>query len=150
MRGTVQLRSSAPAAELAKLKEVVDAHCPVLDILRAPVPVDLKLDRSARFTRLDSNRLAATAHLRLPGTDRSSLPSEAQPAGDTGPAGSNPGRPHRFRSCAVMRGLTRASRSLAMCPHDQAISLSSIRRLMRLSALRLPFIAGGESFFAWS
>jgi len=43
VRGTVQLKSSASPAELAKLKEVVDAHCPVLDILRAPVPVDLKL-----------------------------------------------------------------------------------------------------------
>jgi hypothetical protein len=28
---------------LAKLKEVVDSHCPVLDILRAPVPVELEL-----------------------------------------------------------------------------------------------------------
>jgi putative redox protein len=44
VRGTVQLKSSAPPADLAKLKEVVDAHCPVLDILRAPVPVDLKLE----------------------------------------------------------------------------------------------------------
>jgi putative redox protein len=44
VRGTVQLKSSAPAADLAKLKDVVDAHCPVLDILRAPVPVDLKLE----------------------------------------------------------------------------------------------------------
>ena len=44
VRGTVALKSSAPAAELAKLKEVVDAHCPVLNILRAPVPVDLKLE----------------------------------------------------------------------------------------------------------
>src|SRR6476660_8119012 len=35
VRGVVNLKSSAPAAELAKLKEVVDAHCPVLDILRA-------------------------------------------------------------------------------------------------------------------
>jgi putative redox protein len=43
VRGTVHLKSSAPAADLAKLKEVVDAHCPVLDILREPVPVDLKL-----------------------------------------------------------------------------------------------------------
>jgi putative redox protein len=43
VRGTVHLKSSAPAEELAKLKSVVDAHCPVLDILRAPVPVDLKL-----------------------------------------------------------------------------------------------------------
>ena len=37
-------KSTAPLADLAKLKEVVDAHCPVLDILRAPVPVDLKLE----------------------------------------------------------------------------------------------------------
>ena len=43
IHGTVHLKSSAPPADLAKLKEVVDAHCPVLDILRAPVPVDLKL-----------------------------------------------------------------------------------------------------------
>lgn len=44
VRGTVNLKSSAPASELAKLKEAVDAHCPVLDILRAPVPVELKLE----------------------------------------------------------------------------------------------------------
>jgi uncharacterized OsmC-like protein len=43
VRGIVHLKSSAPAADLAKLKEVVDAHCPVLDILQAPVPVALKL-----------------------------------------------------------------------------------------------------------
>ena len=41
VRGVVNLKSSAPAADLAKLKEVVDAHCPVLDILRDPVPVEL-------------------------------------------------------------------------------------------------------------
>jgi putative redox protein len=44
VRGVVNLKSSAPDAELAKLKDVVDAHCPVLDILRAPVPVDLRLE----------------------------------------------------------------------------------------------------------
>jgi putative redox protein len=43
VRGTVDLKSSASAADLAKLKQAVDAHCPVLDILRAPVPVDLEL-----------------------------------------------------------------------------------------------------------
>jgi putative redox protein len=43
VRGVVTLKSSAPASDLAKLKEVVDAHCPVLDILRDPVPVELKL-----------------------------------------------------------------------------------------------------------
>jgi putative redox protein len=44
VRGVVNLKSSASAADLTKLKEVVDAHCPVLDILTAPVPVDLKLE----------------------------------------------------------------------------------------------------------
>src|SRR6202453_2272341 len=43
VRGVVNLKSSAPASDLAKLKEVVDAHCPVLDILRDPVPVELEL-----------------------------------------------------------------------------------------------------------
>lgn len=43
VRGTVALKSSANGEELAKLKQVVDAHCPVLDILKAPVPVDLQL-----------------------------------------------------------------------------------------------------------
>jgi putative redox protein len=43
VRGTVTLKSSASKEELAKLKEVVDAHCPVLDILRAPVPVEVEL-----------------------------------------------------------------------------------------------------------
>ena len=43
VQGTVTLKSSATQEELAKLKAVVDAHCPVLDILRAPVPVQLEL-----------------------------------------------------------------------------------------------------------
>lgn len=43
VQGIVTLKSSATQEELAKLKEVVDAHCPVLDILRAPVPVELEL-----------------------------------------------------------------------------------------------------------
>ena len=43
IHGVVNLKSSTTAADLAKLKEVVDAHCPVLDILQAPVPVDLTL-----------------------------------------------------------------------------------------------------------
>ena len=42
VRGTVTLESSASKQELAKLKEVVDAHCPVLDILRPPVPVEIE------------------------------------------------------------------------------------------------------------
>ena len=43
VQGTVTLKSLATQEELAKLKAVVDAHCPVLDILRAPVPVKLEL-----------------------------------------------------------------------------------------------------------
>jgi uncharacterized OsmC-like protein len=43
VQGTVTLKTSASQEELAKLKEVVDAYRPVLDILRAPVPVELKL-----------------------------------------------------------------------------------------------------------
>jgi putative redox protein len=39
----VTLKSLASKEELAKLKEVVDAHCRVLDILRAPVPVEIEL-----------------------------------------------------------------------------------------------------------
>jgi uncharacterized OsmC-like protein len=53
VRGVVNLKSSAPDAELAKLKDVVDGHCPVLDILRAPVPVDLRLETSELLKRPD-------------------------------------------------------------------------------------------------
>ena len=42
LQGTVMLTSSASQEELAKLKAVVDARCPVLDVLRAPVPVKLE------------------------------------------------------------------------------------------------------------
>jgi hypothetical protein len=47
--GTVQLQSSATDEELAKLRAAVNAHCPVLDIITNPVPVelDLELERSA-------------------------------------------------------------------------------------------------------
>jgi len=44
VRGTVTLKSPAPPADLAKLKAVVDAHCPVLDILKNPTPVELDLE----------------------------------------------------------------------------------------------------------
>lgn len=43
VRGTVTLKSSAGGAELARLREAVDRHCPVLDDLRRPVPVNLEL-----------------------------------------------------------------------------------------------------------
>ncbi|MEQ8659450.1 MAG: OsmC family protein [Gammaproteobacteria bacterium] len=43
IRGRVHLDSSAPPAELARLKAMVDRHCPVLDMLSTPVPVTLDL-----------------------------------------------------------------------------------------------------------
>ena len=43
IRGTVRIESSASEAELEKLRAVVDAHCPVLDILTNKVPVSLNL-----------------------------------------------------------------------------------------------------------
>ena len=41
--GTVQLQSSASEAELEQLRLAVNAHCPVLDIIANPVPVQLDL-----------------------------------------------------------------------------------------------------------
>jgi len=43
IRATVNLESSASEAQLRQLREVVNAHCPVLDILARPVPVGLSL-----------------------------------------------------------------------------------------------------------
>ena len=43
IRGRVRLESSATPAELARLKQIVDRHCPVLDMLSQPVPVTLEL-----------------------------------------------------------------------------------------------------------
>ena len=43
VRGTVTIRSGANESELARLREAVDRHCPVLDDLRRPVPVSLEL-----------------------------------------------------------------------------------------------------------
>ncbi len=44
IKGTVHLTSSAPEADLEMLRGAVNAHCPVLDMLVNPVPVDLQLD----------------------------------------------------------------------------------------------------------
>ena len=41
IEGLVNIESSAPKAEIDKLIEVVNAHCPVLDILQNKVPVKL-------------------------------------------------------------------------------------------------------------
>ncbi|MCA8929267.1 MAG: OsmC family protein [Alphaproteobacteria bacterium] len=42
--GTVRLESSADEETLLALRQAVNAHCPVLDIIRQPVPVTLELD----------------------------------------------------------------------------------------------------------
>ena len=43
IRGTVRIKSEADDATLAKLREAVNAHCPVLDIISNPVPIELDL-----------------------------------------------------------------------------------------------------------
>ena len=43
VRGAVTIKSSASEADIARLQEAVDRHCPVLDDLRRPVPVSLEL-----------------------------------------------------------------------------------------------------------
>lgn len=48
IRGTVNIESSASEAELQKLRAVVDAHCPVLDMLANKVPVSLSLSIKPR------------------------------------------------------------------------------------------------------
>ncbi len=47
IRAEVTLDSPAPAADLERLKAAVDEHCPVLDILRNPVPTATTLARPA-------------------------------------------------------------------------------------------------------
>lgn len=43
IRAIVKIESRASAADLERLREAVNSHCPVLDILRNPVPVKLDL-----------------------------------------------------------------------------------------------------------
>lgn len=47
IKGTVALISTASEAELHKLRDAVNAHCPVLDMLTRPVPVSLELELRA-------------------------------------------------------------------------------------------------------
>jgi putative redox protein len=49
IRGTVHLTSSASRESLEQLRQVVNAHCPVLDIIANPVPVtlDIAIERKA-------------------------------------------------------------------------------------------------------
>ena len=51
IRGSVQFDSTASAEELKRLKEVVDAHCPVLDLFSNPTPVRLETARVTRSGR---------------------------------------------------------------------------------------------------
>lgn len=44
IRGTVVLESSADESTLHALRDAVNAHCPVLDIVSRPVPVELDLE----------------------------------------------------------------------------------------------------------
>lgn len=43
IRGTVTVDSPAPVEELERLRDHVDAHCPVLDLLSNPTPLHLEL-----------------------------------------------------------------------------------------------------------
>lgn len=43
IRGTVHLVSDASSEDIAKLRQIVNAHCPVLDIMSNPVPVTLEV-----------------------------------------------------------------------------------------------------------
>jgi uncharacterized OsmC-like protein len=44
INGTVTIDSPASGEELARLKRAVDRHCPVLDSLRNPTPVELTIN----------------------------------------------------------------------------------------------------------
>jgi putative redox protein len=43
IRGTVRFDSPAPAADLKRLQQHVNAHCPVLDLFSAATPVEFEL-----------------------------------------------------------------------------------------------------------
>lgn len=48
VRGTVFLDSSADDADLERLRDAVERHCPVLDDLRRPVDVEIKMCRDPK------------------------------------------------------------------------------------------------------
>jgi uncharacterized OsmC-like protein len=52
IEAVVTLDSAAPVADLIRLKETVDQHCPVLDILRSPVPVTLELANAIQSSKV--------------------------------------------------------------------------------------------------
>ncbi len=51
IHGTVEFDSTAKPEELRRLKQVVDAHCPVLDLFSNPTPVALELVEPAQSAR---------------------------------------------------------------------------------------------------
>lgn len=57
IRGTVHFDSSASPEDLKRLKEVVDAHCPVLDLFRNPTSVKLDIAEPAQSAA--ANKLVA-------------------------------------------------------------------------------------------
>ncbi len=44
IKGTVHIDSSASAEQIEQLRQAVNAHCPVLDILSNPVPVEMTVE----------------------------------------------------------------------------------------------------------
>ncbi|MDF1750311.1 MAG: OsmC family protein [Alphaproteobacteria bacterium] len=57
----VELDSTAPAAELDRLKRTVDAHCPVLDIIRNATPVIARTQRQSDGEPVDTPLFAGLA-----------------------------------------------------------------------------------------
>ena len=48
VRGRVFLDSTASDAELERLRQTVERHCPVLDDLRRPVDVEIEMRRGSK------------------------------------------------------------------------------------------------------
>ena len=50
IRGTVTIESDATGEQIEMLRNAVNAHCPVLDIITQPVPVKLDVEVTAPRT----------------------------------------------------------------------------------------------------
>ena len=51
VRGVVTLDTPASDADVARLRQMVEKHCPVLDDLRAPVPVTMDVVNARRAAK---------------------------------------------------------------------------------------------------
>ena len=51
VRGTVTLDTPASDADVARLRQMVEKHCPVLDNLRTPVPVTMEVVNTRRAAK---------------------------------------------------------------------------------------------------